>query len=67
MAAVCSRAILHVDVDCFYVQVELVRNPKLDPERPVAVTQKFLVVTANYAARVSAVIALSFPSACHTC
>ena len=44
-------AILHVDVDCFYAQVEHRRNPFIDPARPLAVTQKFLVVTCNYAAR----------------
>ena len=50
-----SRAILHVDVDCFYVQVEMLRNPHLDKDRPVAVTQKFLCVTANYPARAAGV------------
>ena len=49
------QAILHVDVDCFYCQVELVRDPTIDRERPVAVSQKFLVVTANYAARAAGV------------
>ena len=49
------RAILHVDVDCFYAQVEMARNPHLDRDRPVAVTQKFLVVTCNYPARAAGV------------
>ena len=45
-----TRCILHVDLDCFYAQVEM-RRAGLPPERPLAVTQKFLVVTCNYAAR----------------
>ena len=40
----------HFDADCFYAQVEELRDPNL-ASRPVAVTQKYLVVTANYAAR----------------
>ena len=50
-----QRAILHVDVDCFYAQVEMIRNPSIDRDRPVAVTQKFLVVTCNYPARAAGV------------
>eukprot|EP00965_Chrysotila_dentata_P227960 6196326-Pleurochrysis_carterae.AAC.2 len=48
-----SRAIAHVDLDYFYAQVEVLRHPHLreSPSTPVAVTQKFLVVTCNYAAR----------------
>ena len=34
------RAILHVDVDCFYAQVEMARNQHVDRSRPLAVTQK---------------------------
>jgi DNA polymerase iota len=49
------RAVIHVDVDCFYVQVELLRNPRICTDRPVAVTQKFLCVTSNYAARAAGV------------
>ena len=44
------RAIVYCDVDCFYAQVEELRDPRLRG-RPICVTQKFLVVTANYAAR----------------
>eukprot|EP00878_Enallax_costatus_P020113 GHUV01021245.1.p1 GENE.GHUV01021245.1~~GHUV01021245.1.p1 ORF type:complete len:426 (+),score=135.49 GHUV01021245.1:409-1686(+) len=44
------RVIVHFDVDAFYSQVEEVRNPSLRG-RPLAVTQKYLVVTCNYPAR----------------
>ena len=44
------RVVAHFDADCFYAQVEELRDPSL-ASRPVAVTQKYLVVTANYAAR----------------
>jgi DNA polymerase iota len=45
-----ERVVLHIDVDCFYAQVEEARNPSLRG-KPLAVTQKYLCVTANYAAR----------------
>jgi len=44
------RVVLHLDLDCFYAQVEEVRNPALRG-RPMGVSQKFLLVTCNYAAR----------------
>ena len=44
------RVIVHFDADCFYCQVEELRDPRL-AERPMAVTQKYLIVTANYRAR----------------
>eukprot|EP00873_Tetraselmis_striata_P039314 jgi/Tetstr1/459578/TSEL_004943.t1 len=44
------RVILHFDVDAFYAQVEEVREPSL-ALRPLGITQKYLVVTANYPAR----------------
>ena len=44
------RVVAHFDADCFYAQVEELCDPNL-ASRPVAVTQKYLVVTANYAAR----------------
>ena len=50
MAADTARVVLHIDVDCFYAQVEENRRPALRG-RPIAVTQKYLCVTANYAAR----------------
>ena len=46
-----ARAIVLLDLDYFYCQVEMLRNG-LPAERPVAVTQKFLVVTCNYPSRV---------------
>jgi len=44
------RVVLHLDLDCFYAQVEEVRNPALRG-RPMGVSQKFLLVTCNYSAR----------------
>ncbi|KAL2629504.1 hypothetical protein R1flu_014190 [Riccia fluitans] len=41
---------LEQDIDCFYAQSETLRCPALRG-RPVGVTQKTLVVTANYVAR----------------
>ncbi|KAL4422612.1 hypothetical protein ABPG75_008809 [Micractinium tetrahymenae] len=45
-----GRVILLFDVDSFYCQVEELRNPALRG-RPLGVTQKYLIVTCNYAAR----------------
>ncbi|XP_066845093.1 DNA polymerase iota isoform X4 [Anser cygnoides] len=44
------RVVVHVDLDCFYAQVEMVRNPELR-DKPLGVQQKSLVVTSNYEAR----------------
>lgn len=43
--------------DAFYAQVEEVRDPSLR-ERPLGVTQKYLIVTSNYPARRSGVTKL---------
>lgn len=45
-----NSVIIHIDIDCFYAQVEEIRNPALR-EQPVGVTQKYLLVTCNYLAR----------------
>lgn len=45
-----TRTIVHIDIDCFYAQVETVRNPALK-DKPVGVKQKYLIVTCNYLAR----------------
>ncbi|XP_041109933.1 DNA polymerase iota [Polyodon spathula] len=45
-----NRIILHFDLDCFYAQVEMIRNPELR-DKPLGVQQKYIVVTCNYAAR----------------
>jgi DNA polymerase iota len=45
-----SRCFLCFDLDYFYCQVELLRRPDLR-NKPVGVTQKYLVVTCNYEAR----------------
>jgi DNA polymerase iota len=42
--------VAHFDVDAFYSQVEELRDPRL-VDRPMAVTQKYLIVTCNYPAR----------------
>lgn len=44
------RAIIHADVDCFYCQCEIL-DRRFDPDRPIAIGQKHIVVTCNYAAR----------------
>ncbi|XP_034177827.1 DNA polymerase iota [Osmia lignaria lignaria] len=44
------RTIIHIDVDCFYAQVEMLRHPEFDG-KPLGVQQKNLVVTSNYLAR----------------
>ncbi|KAI1900026.1 hypothetical protein AGOR_G00045770 [Albula goreensis] len=48
-APVC-RIILHFDLDCFYAQVEMIRNPELR-NKPLGIVQKYIVVTCNYLAR----------------
>ncbi|XP_055154673.2 DNA polymerase iota isoform X3 [Symphalangus syndactylus] len=45
-----SRVIVHMDLDCFYAQVEMISNPELK-DKPLGVQQKYLVVTCNYEAR----------------
>ncbi|XP_068217173.1 DNA polymerase iota-like isoform X2 [Palaemon carinicauda] len=45
-----QRVIIHIDIDCFYAQVEMVRNPELR-NKPMGVKQKYLMVTSNYTAR----------------
>ena len=44
------RIVAHFDVDALYSQVEELRDPRL-VDRPMAVTQKYLIVTCNYPAR----------------
>ncbi|XP_048401029.1 DNA polymerase iota isoform X2 [Stegostoma tigrinum] len=44
------RVIVHIDLDCFYAQVEMIRNPEFKG-KPLAVHQKHMVVTCNYEAR----------------
>lgn len=45
-----SRSIIHIDIDCFYAQVEMLRNPALC-EVPLGIQQKNILVTCNYEAR----------------
>lgn len=44
------RVILHFDLDCFYAQVEMIRNPSLR-HVPLGIQQKYIIVTCNYVAR----------------
>lgn len=44
------RTIIHIDVDCFYAQVEMLRHPELE-NKPLGVQQKNMIVTSNYIAR----------------
>ncbi|CAM9856738.1 unnamed protein product, partial [Scytosiphon promiscuus] len=45
-----DRCIVHLDIDCFYAQVEEVLNPSLRG-KPIGIRQKYLLVTCNYTAR----------------
>lgn len=45
-----DRVIVHIDIDCFYAQVEMILNPSLRG-KPVGIKQKNIVVTCNYEAR----------------
>jgi DNA polymerase iota len=45
-----ARAIVHLDLDCFYAQVFMVAEPALRT-RPVGVKQKTIFATVNYVAR----------------
>ncbi|ESO88179.1 hypothetical protein LOTGIDRAFT_219556 [Lottia gigantea] len=44
------RTIIHIDMDCFYAQVEMIRNPSLR-HVPLGIQQKHIIVTCNYPAR----------------
>ncbi|KAK9877525.1 hypothetical protein WA026_018632 [Henosepilachna vigintioctopunctata] len=45
-----QRIIIHIDLDCFYAQVEILKNPELK-NIPMGIQQKNIVVTSNYKAR----------------
>ncbi|XP_022202945.2 DNA polymerase iota [Nilaparvata lugens] len=45
-----SRVVVHLDVDCFYAQVEMLKNPLLTT-KPLGIKQKNYVITSNYIAR----------------
>lgn len=45
-----SRTIVHIDIDCFYAQVEMIKEPRLR-NQPLGIQQKSIVVTSNYIAR----------------
>ena len=49
-----QTVILHVDIDCFYCQCEHL-DRKLPTSQPLAVGQKHIIVTSNYAARAEGV------------
>ncbi|XP_030369717.1 DNA polymerase iota [Scaptodrosophila lebanonensis] len=49
-----QRTIIHLDMDCFYAQVEEIRDPTLRT-RPLGIQQKNIVVTCNYVARAQGV------------
>ena len=44
------RTIIHIDIDCFYAQVEMINSPILRT-KPLGIKQKNIVVTCNYVAR----------------
>ncbi|CAD5123533.1 DgyrCDS11872 [Dimorphilus gyrociliatus] len=45
-----DRCIVHIDIDCFYAQVEMIENPSLY-DKPLGIQQKNILVTCNYVAR----------------
>lgn len=45
-----TKVIIHIDIDCFYAQVEEIRDPTLRG-KPVGIQQKNIIVTCNYVAR----------------
>lgn len=45
-----SRTIIHIDIDCFYAQCEMLKNPELC-NKPLGVKQKNYIITSNYIAR----------------
>lgn len=45
-----ARTIIHLDMDCFYAQVEELRDVSLRT-KPLGIQQKQIVVTCNYVAR----------------
>ncbi|GAB5363581.1 hypothetical protein AAMO2058_000895900 [Amorphochlora amoebiformis] len=59
MAAMHPRTIVHIDLDCFYAQVEMVADPKLK-DKPLGIQQKNIIVTCNYPARARGVHKLMY-------
>lgn len=45
-----SRTIVHIDIDCFYAQVEMIKEPRFY-QMPLGIKQKNILVTSNYIAR----------------
>jgi hypothetical protein len=43
--------VVHADVDCFYCQCEQIDRHLDDPQQPIGIGQKHIIVTCNYAAR----------------
>ncbi|CAH1796183.1 unnamed protein product [Owenia fusiformis] len=54
-----KRVIVHIDIDCFYAQVETLHNPDLI-NKPLGIQQKNIIVTCNYVAREKGVTKLSY-------
>ncbi|XP_056119875.1 DNA polymerase iota [Rhinichthys klamathensis goyatoka] len=50
VTSISHKVILHFDLDCFYAQVEMIRNPALRT-KPLGIQQKYIIVTCNYVAR----------------
>eukprot|EP00127_Corallochytrium_limacisporum_P000333 Clim_evm28s11 gene=Clim_evmTU28s11 len=53
------KVIIHIDLDCFYAQVEMIRDPLLR-DVPLGIQQKNIIVTCNYPARKYGVGKLQF-------
>ena len=54
-----KRVILHFDIDCFYAQVEMIKDPSL-VSKPLGIKQKNIVVTCNYVAREKGVVKCAY-------
>ncbi|XP_033108429.1 DNA polymerase iota-like [Anneissia japonica] len=54
-----KRTIIHIDIDCFYAQVEMILDPALR-DKPLGIQQKNIVVTCNYVARGRGISKLSY-------
>lgn len=54
-----KRVILHFDIDCFYAQVEMIKDPSLR-SIPLGIKQKNIVVTCNYVAREKGVVKCAY-------
>lgn len=55
------RMILHLDLDCFFVQVEIQRNIQYK-DKPIAVQQHQDIICVSYEGTYSLIIKIKYPS-----